>query len=78
MAEKTLRDAFYETLKDVYYAEKQSVRALKKHRRTAQPDRREHGSGGGGGAAGSGQDEEGVARLGSAQARQGPSPWTSP
>ena len=30
MAEKTLKDAFYETLKDVYYAEKQGVRALKK------------------------------------------------
>ena len=28
--QKTLHDAFYETLKDVYYAEKQSVRALKK------------------------------------------------
>ena len=28
--EKTLEDAFYETLKDVFYAEKQSVRALKK------------------------------------------------
>ena len=27
--EKSLHDAFYETLKDVYYAEKQSVRALK-------------------------------------------------
>lgn len=26
--QKTLQDAFYETLKDVYYAEKQSVRAL--------------------------------------------------
>lgn len=26
--EKTLEDAFYETLKDVYYAEKQAVRAL--------------------------------------------------
>ena len=26
--EKTLSDAFYETLKDIYYAEKQSVRAL--------------------------------------------------
>jgi ferritin-like metal-binding protein YciE len=29
-SEKTLQDAFHETLKDVYYAEKQSVRALKK------------------------------------------------
>jgi ferritin-like metal-binding protein YciE len=28
--QKTLSDAFYETLKDVYYAEKQSVRALGK------------------------------------------------
>lgn len=28
--QKTLSDAFYETLKDVYYAEKQSVRALTK------------------------------------------------
>ncbi|MFD2239107.1 ferritin-like domain-containing protein [Aureimonas populi] len=28
--EKTLADAFHETLKDVYYAEKQSVKALKK------------------------------------------------
>ena len=27
--EKTLVDAFYETLKDVYYAEKASVKALK-------------------------------------------------
>lgn len=35
MAEKTLRDAFYETLKDVYYAEKQSVRALKKSAKAA-------------------------------------------
>jgi ferritin-like metal-binding protein YciE len=39
MAEKTLEDAFYETLKDVYYAEKQSVRALKKSAKAAQsPD----------------------------------------
>lgn len=39
MAEKTLSDAFHETLKDVYYAEKQSVRALKKAAKTAQnPD----------------------------------------
>ena len=36
MAEKTLNDAFYETLKDVYYAEKQSVKALKKSARAAQ------------------------------------------
>ena len=34
--EKTLSDAFYETLKDVYYAEKQSVRALKKASKSAQ------------------------------------------
>jgi len=33
--EKTLNDAFYETLKDVYYAEKQSVRALKKSAKAA-------------------------------------------
>ena len=33
--EKTLRDAFYETLKDVYYAEKQSIRALKKSAKAA-------------------------------------------
>jgi ferritin-like metal-binding protein YciE len=39
MAEKTLADAFHETLKDVYYAEKQSVRALKKSAKAAQlPD----------------------------------------
>ncbi|MBI0436194.1 ferritin-like domain-containing protein [Roseomonas sp. KE0001] len=36
MAEKTLNDAFYETLKDVYYAEKQSVKALKKSAKAAQ------------------------------------------
>lgn len=36
MAEKTLQDAFYETLKDVYYAEKQSVRALKKSAKAAE------------------------------------------
>lgn len=34
--EKTLADAFYETLKDVYYAEKQSVRMLKKSAKAAQ------------------------------------------
>jgi ferritin-like metal-binding protein YciE len=34
--EKTLQDAFYETLKDVYYAEKQSVRALNKAAKAAQ------------------------------------------
>lgn len=33
--EKTLHDAFYETLKDVYYAEKQSVKALKKSAKAA-------------------------------------------
>ena len=33
--EKTLTDAFYETLKDVYYAEKQSVRALNKSAKAA-------------------------------------------
>lgn len=37
--EKTLSDAFYETLKDVYYAEKQSVKALKKSAKAAKaPD----------------------------------------
>ena len=34
--EKTLNDAFYETLKDVYYAEKQSVKALKKSAKAAE------------------------------------------
>ena len=34
--QKTLNDAFYETLKDVYYAEKASVKALKKSARAAQ------------------------------------------
>jgi ferritin-like metal-binding protein YciE len=33
--EKTLTDAFYETLKDVYFAEKQSVRALTKSTKAA-------------------------------------------
>lgn len=33
--EKTLADAFHETLKDVYYAEKQSVKALKKSAKAA-------------------------------------------
>ena len=33
--EKTLNDAFYETLKDIYYAEKQSVKALKKSAKAA-------------------------------------------
>ena len=36
--EKTLHDAFYETLKDVYYAEKQSVKALKKSAKSAEHD----------------------------------------
>lgn len=36
--EKTLNDAFYETLKDVYFAEKASVRALKKSAKAAQAD----------------------------------------
>lgn len=35
---KTLNDAFYETLKDVFYAEKQSVRALKKAAKAAESD----------------------------------------
>ncbi|WP_336487777.1 ferritin-like domain-containing protein [Methylobacterium nigriterrae] len=33
--DKTLNDAFYETLKDVFYAEKQSVRALRKSAKSA-------------------------------------------
>ena len=33
--DKTLSDAFYETLKDVYYAEKQSVRALTRSAKAA-------------------------------------------
>ncbi|WP_338665987.1 DUF892 family protein [Pararoseomonas sp. SCSIO 73927] len=42
MAEKTLKDAFHETLKDVYYAEKQSVKALKKSAKAAKtPDLKE-------------------------------------
>ena len=36
--EKTLSDAFYETLKDLYYAEKQSVRALTKSAKIAKAD----------------------------------------
>ncbi|MDH3027929.1 ferritin-like domain-containing protein [Methylobacterium fujisawaense] len=36
--QKTLQDAFYETLKDVYYAEKQSVKALKKSAKAAEHD----------------------------------------
>jgi len=35
---KNLSDAFYETLKDVYYAEKQSVRALTKSAKAAEAD----------------------------------------
>jgi ferritin-like metal-binding protein YciE len=37
--EKTLEDAFYETLKDVHYAEKQGAKALKKSAKAAKsPD----------------------------------------
>lgn len=36
--EKTLEDAFYETLKDVYYAEKASVKALKKSAKAAEAE----------------------------------------
>ena len=36
--EKTLADAFHETLKDVYFAEKKSVQALKKSAKAAQSD----------------------------------------
>jgi ferritin-like metal-binding protein YciE len=36
--QKTLDDAFYETLKDVFYAEKQSVRALKKSAKFAESE----------------------------------------
>lgn len=35
-SEKNLLDAFYETLKDVYFAEKQSVKACKKSAKAAQ------------------------------------------
>ena len=35
-AEKTLSDAFYESLKDVYWAEKQAVKACKKSAKAAQ------------------------------------------
>ncbi len=38
MAEKTLKDAFYETLKDVYYAEKAGLRSLKKAVKAARSD----------------------------------------
>lgn len=34
--QKTLNDAFYETMKDVFFAEKQSVRALKKAAKSAE------------------------------------------
>lgn len=36
--DKTLNDAFHETLKDVYYAERQSVKALKKSAKSAESD----------------------------------------
>lgn len=36
--QKTLEDAFYDTLKDVLFAEKQSVRALKKSAKAAESD----------------------------------------
>jgi ferritin-like metal-binding protein YciE len=36
--QKTLADAFYETLKDVYWAEKQSVRACKKSAKEAKSE----------------------------------------
>lgn len=39
---KTLHDAFYETLKDVYYAEKQSVKALKKSAKAAEHEELRH------------------------------------
>ena len=35
VAEKTLKDAFYETLRDVYFAEKQSIKACKKSAKAA-------------------------------------------
>jgi ferritin-like metal-binding protein YciE len=41
-SEKTLHDAFHETLKDVYYAEKQSVRALKKSAKLARAPELKH------------------------------------
>jgi ferritin-like metal-binding protein YciE len=40
--EKTLEDAFYETLKDVYYAEKASVKALKKSAKAAKAPELQH------------------------------------
>ena len=36
MAEKTLNDLFYDTLKDIYYAERQILKALPKMARAAQ------------------------------------------
>ena len=36
MAEKTLNDLFYDTLKDIYYAERQVLKALPKMARAAQ------------------------------------------
>lgn len=38
MAEKTLNDLFYETLKDIYYAERQILKALPKMARAASSD----------------------------------------
>ena len=40
--EKNLNDAFYETLKDIYYAEKQIVRALGKSVKAAHADELKH------------------------------------
>ncbi|MBA4491679.1 ferritin-like domain-containing protein [Paracoccus sp. S1E-3] len=39
MADKLLDDLFHETLKDIYYAERQLLKALKKMARAAQSDR---------------------------------------
>ncbi|MGW9229582.1 YciE/YciF ferroxidase family protein [Pseudorhizobium sp. NPDC055634] len=39
MATKTLDDLFYETLKDIYYAERQIVKALPKMARAAQDEK---------------------------------------
>ena len=39
MANKTLDDLFYETLKDIYYAERQIVKALPKMARAAQSEK---------------------------------------
>jgi ferritin-like metal-binding protein YciE len=38
MADKTLNDLFYETLKDIYYAERQILKALPKMARAAQDE----------------------------------------